>query len=65
MFHYIFYYLLIICLQTVVWFQVLLSNTNNLCIIILYKLFLFDHDQFGLVLWHINNCWLFKAKSCF
>ena len=20
---------------------------------------------FGLVLWHINYCWLFNAKSCF
>ena len=24
-----------------------------------------DMVWFGLVLWHINYCWLFNAKSCF
>ena len=31
------------------------GQTNSLFLIIWY----------GLVLWHINHCWLFSAKSCF
>ena len=34
----------------------------------IYKNYLERHciiNMFGLVLWHINQCWLFNAKFCF
>ena len=34
-----YFYLIIICLHTVIWFQVLLSNTKNLQTIIWFHLF--------------------------
>ena len=38
--------------------EIMRDNSN------LNKLFYKD-IWFGLVLWHINHCWLFNTKSCF
>ena len=49
----LFYSMIIICWYTIKWFQVTNNNYKKTIIV----------SRFGLVLWHINYCWLFNAIS--